>query len=209
LKEYLLKTSSKMNYLLYIPSDHHKGKKWPLLIFLHGYGEQGDDLEKVKRHGPTRRIREGHEFPFIVAAPQCPKDSWWSISELDQWLDFLIKELPVNERQIYLTGLSMGGFGTWAWAIDRPDRFGAIAPVCGGGESFLAWRIKDIPIWVFHGAKDDVLPIRRSQEMVDALKKYKADIKFTVYADAGHDSWTETYANPDLYKWFLKHKKLY
>jgi predicted peptidase len=198
----------KINFLLYLPSAFNDSeRKWPLMIFLHGRGEQGDDLEKVKVHGPPRRINEGAEFPFILAAPQCPLDEWWSVTELDHWLEFLLSELPVDPHRIYLTGLSMGGFGTWSWAIDQPERFAAIAPVCGGGESRLVWRLKDIPVWVFHGAKDTVVPLERSQEMVDALKEIGGNIKFTIYPEAGHDSWTETYNNPEFYNWLLKQKK--
>lgn len=204
LNNYDLQTDLNMNFLLYFPQEYSPDKEWPLLIFLHGRGEQGNDLEKVKIHGPTRRIKEGAEFPFIVAAPQCPQGKWWSVAELDKWLDYLLRQLPVDKKRIYLTGLSMGGFGTWAWATDRPGRFAAIAPVCGGGDARLAWRLKNIPVWAFHGAKDNVVPISRSQEMVDALKKWEGNVKFTAYPEANHDSWTETYANPELYSWLLE-----
>ncbi len=196
-----------VNYLLYVPqNENDPQKKLPLLIFLHGAGERGNDLKLVTKHGPPKLIAQGRDFPFIVVAPQCPSGEWWSVPELDLWLDQLLKELPVDKERIYLTGLSMGGFGTWAWATERPDRFAAIAPICGGGEPFLADRLKNIPVWVFHGVKDPVVPIRRSEEMVEALKKAGADVRFTVYPEAGHDSWTETYDNPELYRWFLKHK---
>ncbi|MCB0283809.1 MAG: prolyl oligopeptidase family serine peptidase [Calditrichaeota bacterium] len=207
LKDYNLQTDLNINFLIYFPEDYTTDSTWPLMIFLHGRGEQGNDLEKVKIHGPTRRIKEGAEFPFILVAPQCPQDQWWSVADLDKMLDYLLKNLPIDQNRIYLTGLSMGGFGTWAWATDQPQRFAAIAPICGGGDSRLAWRLKELPVWVFHGAKDNTVPIGRSQEMVDALKKVGSDVRFTVYPEAGHDSWTETYANPELYDWFLsKHK---
>jgi predicted peptidase len=122
-----------INFLLYFPKDYNPDKKWPLLIFLHGKGERGDDLEKVKIHGPAKLIKEGRDFPFIIAAPQCPDSSWWSTVVLDRWLSYLLTRLPVDQTRIYLTGLSMGGFGTWAWAMERPDRFAAIAPICGWG----------------------------------------------------------------------------
>jgi hypothetical protein len=108
---------------------------------------------------------------------------------------------------MYLTGLSMGGFGTWEYAVNYPDRFAAIAPICGGGNPERAWAIRNLPIWVFHGAKDQAVPIKQSEDMVNALKKVGNDVKFTVYPEAGHDSWTETYNNPALYEWFLKHKR--
>ena len=196
-----------MNFLLYFPENYTPDKEWPLLIFLHGIGERGDDLEKVKIHGPPQKIEQGHEYPFVVAAPQCPVDSRWSVSKLDNWLTWLLTQIPVDEKRIYLTGLSMGGLGTWAWAADRPDRFAAIAPICGGGEVRSAEMLKNLPIWVFHGARDQVIPISRSQEMVDAIDSLGGNIKFTIYHDATHNSWTKTYNNPELVSWFLKHHK--
>lgn len=197
-----------MPYLLYLPENFKTEKKdWPLLIFLHGAGERGTDLDLVTRHGPPKLIKQGQKFLFIMVAPQCPKDRWWDVEELDAWLDALLKQLPVDEKRIYLTGLSMGGFGTWAWAINRPDRFAALAPICGGGNPLEAYKLKDIPIWVFHGAKDPVVPIKRSEEMVEAVKQAGGNVKFTVYPEAGHDAWTETYNNPQFYEWLLQQVK--
>jgi predicted peptidase len=196
-----------MDFLLYFPDDYTPDKNWPLLVFLHGIGERGDDLEKVKVHGPPKRIEQGYEYPFIVAAPQCPADSRWSVSKLDNWLTWLLTQLPVDKKRIYLTGLSMGGLGTWAWAADQPDRFAAIAPVCGGGEVRSAEMLTKLPIWAFHGALDPVIPISRSQEMIDAISALGGNVQFTIYHDATHDSWTKTYDNPELVNWFLKHHK--
>ncbi len=196
------------HYWLYSPyTENQPPKLWPLLIFLHGAGERGTDLNLVKQHGPLKQIDQGKAFPFFIAAPQCPAGEWWFASKLDLWLNEIIQSLPVDSTRIYLTGLSMGGFATWYWAIERPERFAAIAPVCGGGEPFLAERLKNIPVWAFHGAKDEVVPLRRSTEMVDALKKIGGNVRLTIYENADHDSWTETYANPELYTWFLNQKK--
>lgn len=195
------------NYWLYLPDDQDENRTWPLLVFLHGAGERGEDLNSVKRHGPLKRVEQGRRFPFVIAAPQCPQDHWWFTSELDLWLRGILKHLPVDKNRIYLTGLSMGGFATWYWAIEHPERFAAIAPVCGGGEPFLAERIKDLPVWAFHGADDDVVPVRRSQEMVEALTRIGGNVRFTVYEHTGHDSWTRTYQNPELYDWLLKQKR--
>lgn len=194
-----------MNYLLYLPADYGKepDKKWPLILFLHGMGERGDNLDKVKDHGPPKLIAEGKEFPFIIVSPQCPRTQLWVPSELTHLLDEVEAKYTVDKDRIYVTGLSMGGFATWALAGDQPERFAAIAPVCGGGEPAMAWRFRRLPAWVFHGAKDETVPLERSQQMVDALKKFGGDPKFTVYPEAEHDSWTETYNNPELYDWFL------
>jgi predicted peptidase len=122
-------------------------------------------------------------------------------------LDEVQSKYKVDPDRVYLTGLSMGGFGTWETATQYPERFAAIVPICGGGRPYTVARLKNLPTWVFHGEKDNVVPIKRSEEMVDALKKAGGDVKFTRYPEAGHDSWTETYNNPELYDWFLKHTR--
>ncbi len=197
-------------YLLYLPAGYKEGKKkWPVIVFLHGAGERGDNLQLVKKHGPPKLIEKGKEFPFIIVSPQCPNDVWWpeQVDTLSGLLDDIEKKYRVDKDRIYLTGLSMGGFGSWSWSCAQPKRFAAIAPICGGGERYLAERLKDVPVWVFHGAKDNVVPLRRSEEMVEALKKAGGEVNLTVYPEAGHDSWTATYDNPELYDWFLKHSR--
>lgn len=195
-------------YLLYLPKGYERGRKrWPLLLFLHGAGERGKDLELVKKHGPPKLIAEGQHFPFIVVSPQCPANQWWSNDVLAALLDNIVANYRVDESRVYVTGLSMGGYGTWALACEHPERFAAIAPICGGGNRLLAHRLKDVPVWAFHGAKDDVVPLAESERMVNAVKAAGGKAKLTVYPEAGHDSWTATYANPALYKWLLRHRK--
>ncbi|MCA9067470.1 MAG: prolyl oligopeptidase family serine peptidase, partial [Planctomycetaceae bacterium] len=126
---------------------------------------------------------------------------------LDALLDDLITRLKVDESRVYLTGLSMGGQGTWDWVGYSPERFAAIAPICGRADRSLAEVLSTKPIWVFHGAKDTAVPLEQSERIVHALKKVGSDVKFTIYPDAGHDSWTESYNNPELYNWLLKHKQ--
>lgn len=192
-----------LDYLLYLPDGYEdSGEDYPLMLFLHGAGESGDDLEKVKVHGPPKWIEAGEEYPFIVVSPQSPGRGW-DPQALSALLDEVVSTHRVDEDRVYLTGLSMGGFGTWALAAADPDRFAAIAPICGGGDPRSADRLKGLPVWVFHGAKDDVVPLAASERMVDALEGLGADVKFTVYPEAGHDSWTETYNNPELYEWML------
>lgn len=199
-------------YLLYLPENYtHENKAWPLMIFLHGAGERGDSLELIKRHGPPKLVDEKKDFPFILVSPQCPTESWWAETYMLEALEGLVthisKSFKVDADRIYLTGLSMGGFGTWHLATRYPDKFAAIAPICGGGVAYQAGALKHIPTWVFHGAKDDVVPLEQSKEMVEALEKAGGTVKFTVYPEAGHDSWTETYANPALYEWFLSQRR--
>jgi predicted peptidase len=196
-----------MDYLLYLPKDYDKQESWPLVLFLHGAGERGDDLELVKVHGPPKLIAEGKDFPFIVVSPQCPKERWWEPIELTALLDQIVKTHKVDEDRICVTGLSMGGFGSWRLAAYTPHRFAAIAPICGGGETYWTRRFPHLPVWVFHGAKDTGVPLERSQEMVDALKKAGGEPKLTVYPEAGHDSWTETYNNPKFYEWLMEQER--
>ena len=194
------------NYLLYLPKGYGEGKKdWPLVLFLHGSGERGEDLQKVKTHGPPKLVAQGKEFPFILVSPQCPDGNWWSVDVLDGLLKEIQDKYDVDANRIYVTGLSMGGYGTWSLAMEYPHRFAAIAPVCGGGNERTACKLADLPIWVFHGAKDRTVPISEAQKLVDALKKCGNDVKFTIYPEATHDSWTETYNNPELYDWLLNH----
>lgn len=176
-----------------------------MLVFLHGAGERGDDIELIKKHGPPKLIEAGQDFPFIIVSPQVPYEEYWS-PDIVIWLTKeIIENYSVDTERVSLTGLSMGGFGTWQTATKYPNMYAAIAPICGGGDPSKAERLKDMPVWVFHGAKDPIVPFARSEAMYEALKKYD-NISFTVYPEAEHDSWTETYENPKLYEWFLSHK---
>ena len=193
-------------YLIYLPEGYGAGdREWPLVLFLHGVGERGSDLELVKKHGPPKLIAEGKSFPFIMVAPQCPTGQWWSEDVLAAMLDRVEDQYRVDRSRVYVTGLSMGGFGTWRLATFNPDRFAALLPICGGGEEAAVCAIKHIPAWVFHGAKDPVVALRESEKMVEAMKQAGGNVRFTVYPEAGHDSWTETYNNPEVYTWLLSH----
>ncbi|MCI0499496.1 MAG: prolyl oligopeptidase family serine peptidase [Planctomycetales bacterium] len=200
----------KMDYLLYLPGDFEKEQKsWPLLVFLHGAGERGSDISRVKIHGPAKLVEQGKDLPFIVISPQCPADKWWPYmgEPVMALIDETVERYPVDTRRIYLTGLSMGGYGAWAIAGMYPERFAAVVPICGGGQPYLAKNLKDIPVWAFHGAQDPVVPVQRSQEMVDAVNSMGGNAKLTIYPEADHDSWTQTYNNDQLYQWLLSHSK--
>jgi len=201
---------AQLDYWLYLPEDYGtEGKTWPLLMFLHGMGERGSDINQVLAHGPARLASEGKGFPFIIISPQCSEGDWWGnkVDELVALCDHIADTYAVDKNRLYITGLSMGGYGTWEMVEKHPDKFAAAAPICGGGNTALAkHRLKDIPIWVFHGAKDDEVPIKKSEEMVEALKQAgNKNVKFTIYPETGHDSWTEAYNDPELYEWFLEH----
>jgi predicted peptidase len=197
-------------YLLFLPEEYdRKQRKWPTILFLHGAGERGDDLEKVRVHGLPKIVTGKKDFPFIVISPQCPEGHWWPAKTemLINLLDDIVSRYDVDTERIYLTGLSMGGFGTWTLACEYPSRFAAIAPICGGYEPFLAGKLKDTAVWAFHGAKDKIVPVRRSEEMVDAINAKQGSAKLTVYPDVGHNCWTAAYNNDKLYDWFLEHRK--
>jgi predicted peptidase len=198
-----------LDYLNYLPKDYDSKPSWPLLVFLHGAGERGSDLELVKKHGPPKLIEAGKDFPMIVVSPQCPKDRWWTteLQTLSALVDDIESKYHVDRDREYLSGLSMGGFGTWSLAAYTPDRFAAIVPICGGGEAMAARRLTKMPTWAFHGGKDGVVPLKRSEDMVSALKHSGGDVKLTVYPEAGHDSWSETYDNPEVYAWLLQHSR--
>ena len=200
-----------VNYLLFLPEQYASdpSKEWPLILFLHGAGERGSNLNAVKVHGPPKIAEQQGDFPFIVVSPQCPGNTWWTdptqLNALIELLDEVIAKCSVDTERIYLTGLSMGGYGTWYLAARHPERFAAIVPICGGGEPWNACALKDVPTWVFHGARDTVVRPEESQKMVEALGACGGDVKFTLYPNAGHDAWTETYNNPEVYDWFLQY----
>ena len=205
--------SESIDYLLSLPKGYDQSKeRWPLLLFLHGAGERGNDIRNVAKHGPPKlAAQENDSLPFIIASPQCPSGSWWSdktqLDRLGKLLDHLEANTRVDPDRVYVTGLSMGGYGTWHLAAAMPDRFAAIAPICGGGNPQDAKKLAGLPIWAFHGAKDRVVPLSKSTEMVEAIKNKGGNVKLTVYQEAGHDAWTDSYANPNLYRWLLSHAK--
>jgi predicted peptidase len=203
------------DYLLFLPNgyDANATNRWPLILFLHGAGERGTNIWMVAKHGPPKIDATETNFPFIVVSPQCPEGKIWSNDLLLALLDEIETKYPVDMHRVYLTGLSMGGFGTWSLGLSHPEKFAAIAPICGGGEiitPLLADKAKlaSLPVWAFHGAKDPTVPVEESEHMVNYLKKIGVkEVKFTVYPDALHDSWTQTYANPELFAWFLQHSR--
>jgi predicted peptidase len=198
-------------YLLALPDGYKSdsGRKWPLIVFLHGAGERGTDLETVKKHGPPKLIAAGQKFEAIVASLQCLAQQIWNPHGVKALTDELIKTLRVDTNRVYLTGLSMGGFATWETALEYPGTYAAIVPICGGaGVRFvMAERIKHLPVWIFHGARDPVVEPSYSKKMFDALTKVGGNVKLTMYPDALHDSWTAAYNDPELWKWMFAQKR--
>ena len=210
-RECTLEQTVRLGYLLFLSRDYgaDPDKEWPLILFLHGMGERGDDLELVKTHGIPKIVERQPDFPFIVVSPQCPDEAmWWDHHlTLKALLEETVAKYAVDVDRIYLTGLSMGGYGTWSMAATYPELFAAIAPICGGGFPEFTSQFKGIPVWAFHGAEDDVVKLEVGQRMVDALRACGGSVRFTVYPGVGHDSWTQTYDNPELYEWFLQHRR--
>lgn len=209
--------TSQANYLVFLPAKYHAGhRRWPVILFLHGIGECGTDIWLTAKYGPMRYVEKHPDFPFIVVAPQCPIGTKWSNQAILNVLDDAIARYSIDTNRIYLTGLSQGGFGVWNLATTFPGRFAAVAPISGGGDilGFIICRwnpertkpLQDLPVWAFHGAKDPVVPVSEDKRMVAALKHFgDTDVRLTVYPNGEHNVWDETYANPKLYQWFLKH----
>jgi len=205
-----------LNYLIHVPQTAQQDplNKQPLILYLHGAEERGDDIDQIKPVGLPDVVEREEDFPFITVSPQCPQDTWWVelTDALDALLVQVISKQPVDLNRIYLTGTGMGGFGTWYWASRYPDRFAAIAPVSGGGPPYHGFPekvcvLKNVPVWAFHGEQDDTVPLEDAQTLVDTLKSCGGNVRFTIGPGSRHETWERTYANPDMYGWFLEHKR--
>jgi len=199
--------SESLSYYLYFPEDYEEknNKEFPLLLFLHGGGESGDSLSSLKSNGPPKMIAEGKQFPFLILAPQNPhKKKWWNTRAVVQLLDTIVKNNRVDKNRIYLTGLSRGGGAAWEMAVLYPDKFAALAVVCGMAPvPYAGWINEKMPIWVFHGEEDSSIPISESESMVNRLREMDYNVKFTSYPGVGHDSWIRAYKTEELYTWFI------
>jgi predicted peptidase len=209
--------------LLFLPRDYaaNRDERWPLILFLHGAGERGTNLALAAKHGPSNYIAAHPDFPFVMLTPLCPSNEVWSRDILSGLLDEAVKKYRVDTNRVYLTGLSMGGFGAWDLALACPERFAAVIPIAGGGNDLpvllanlgYASRekiaaLKSVAFWAFHGAKDNVVQPIESQRMIDSLHRLGvAEARLTIYPDAGHNSWDATYNNPEIYDWLLQHKR--
>ena len=198
-----------IEYLLYLPPKYDASAKWPLVVFLHGAGERGEDLEQVRRTTLPRMVEHdnGRHWGFVLLSPHCPRDSYWQPGQIVELIEHVSSRLSVDRDRIYLTGYSMGGYGTWATACHDPGRFAAIAPVSGGGDAQQVERLKNLPIWAFHGDKDNVVPIDGDRAMVEAVQKCGGNVKFTVYPGAGHGICDMTYQDDRLFDWLLAQRR--
>ena len=197
-----------MDYLLYLPErSEQEGTRWPLVLFLHGAGERGSDVEKVARCGPPGLVAGGKAFPFVLVSPQCELHQRWNPSVLLALADHVVQSYHIDPDRVYVTGYSMGGAGTWGLAVAAPERFAAIAPLAGGGDESQAHGLMDLPIWAFHGAVDEVVPLSTSQRMVTAVRAAGGDAKLTVYQNQGHEIDQLTYARADFWEWLLSQRR--
>ncbi|MGL1891854.1 MAG: prolyl oligopeptidase family serine peptidase [Spirochaetaceae bacterium] len=193
------------SYVMYLPNKDKKIKSYPTIIYLHGAGQRSVYVENLLNDVIFTNIENMDSFPFIVIAPQATYGDWWDPQRLDLFLDDMIKEFPINPKQIYLTGYSMGGVGTWLWTAESPKRFAAIAPTAGSGFTKDAIKMKNLPIWVFHGEEDSAVPIKESEVMYNEINKINEEIEFTRLKDKNHDIREEVYTNRELYSWFLRY----
>lgn len=213
-----LTRKAQLDYLLFLPEGYQKSgtNQWPLMLFLHGAGERGTNVEKVAAHGPPKVVKTRKDFPFVLVSPQCPADRTWRDDELLALLDHIVAKHNIDMNRIYLTGLSMGGYGSWSLGTKYPERFAAIAPICGGGEQIPVLlappakkqSLQGLGVWAFHGAKDLLVPVEESQRMTNAVMRAGCkDVKLTIYPDLEHDSWTRAYNEPEIWNWFLAHSR--
>ena len=196
----------KLTYVVRYPKGFSKLEKHPILIFLHGAGTRGTSTDAL-RENPFFAKTDSLNLPFVIVAPLCSQNTWFDLFE---HLEALVKEIAklpfADEKRIYLMGSSMGGYGTWQFAMSMPEYFAAIVPICGGGMYWNAGRLANVPIWAFHGAKDGTVFPTESEKMVDAVNRAGGNAKLTIYPEAGHDAWTPTYSNPEVFAWLLEHE---
>lgn len=193
-----------LNCVIQFPEGYRAGQKCPTVLFLHGAGSRGTDIEIMKTN-PYFTITERHQnFPFVTVAPQCSENTWFDLFET---LKRLVADLPsfdfVDPDRIYLMGASMGGYAAWQLAMSMPECFAAMVPICGGGMYWNASRLVNVPIWAFHGARDSTVSVEESVKMVDAVNRKNGKAKLTVYPENNHDAWSDTYANEEVFRWLL------
>jgi predicted peptidase len=218
----------RLNYRIHVPEAAEPEAPWPLVLFLHGAGERGDDNQLQLIHGAFDILDFTVESdnPAVILAPQCPADERWVDVDWDApthrmaenpsapmqmvmaLLEATLADLPVDRQRVYVTGLSMGGYGAWEIVQRRPGLFAAAIPICGGGDPALADSISHLPLWVFHGADDPIVPVRRSLDMVAALQAAGGQPSYTIYGGAGHDAWTRTYANAGVLQWLFDQERM-
>ena len=202
-----------MRYAVYLPPGHSAGRPWPAALFLHGIGERGEDGVGPTRVGigPALLVRP-EIAPLVVVLPQCHPALDWRDPAMEQGalaaLDETIAEHGIDTTRVYLTGISMGGIGAWRIGASHPERFAAVVPICGIGDPTTQVKpLQGTPVWCFHGSNDAVIPAECSRDMVEALRRAGGEVRYSEYEGVGHDSWTQAYGEPELYRWLLERRK--
>ena len=198
-----------LKYILTTPTDYDKSERLPMIVFLHGAGERGDDLEALKTHGIPKLFTQNQDYDglrVITLSPQCPQErTWYDYKwEVISLIEAISEDYNVDKERVALCGISMGGFGTWEIALQVPEMFCKIAPICGGGMNWRAWYLRNTPIRVYHGRLDDIVPISQSEAMVNSIRLQGGDIEFTVYDDLGHCCWARAFEETDLISWLIR-----
>jgi predicted peptidase len=226
-REFVGSNGEPLQYRLLKPKGYEPGKKYPLVLFLHGAGERGSDNTATLKHAAKNFAADSFrsQHPAYIVIPQCPTERKWSevdwskdesalpsqpsqsMQSVKELLDDMLENAGVDRNRVYITGLSMGGYGTWDAIARYPDFFAAAAPICGGGDPETVSRFRQLPVWCFHGARDSVVPVARSRSMVDALRAVGSPVRYTEYPEAEHDSWTETYSNPEFFDWLFAQRR--
>ncbi len=196
-----------LKYITRYPREYKEGEKYPVLIFLHGAGTRGNNLDMVKQNNFFTITEKLGNFPFVTIAPQCSAKTWIDVFEkLMRLISHVCNESYTDKKRVYVMGTSLGGYGTWQVGISMPEFIAAAAPICGGGCAAMAWDMINVPVWAFHGECDDTVKPIESQLMVDAINKEGGNAKLTIYEGKGHAIWPEVYVREDLYEWFLSHE---
>lgn len=194
----------KLRYIIKFPKGYKEEERCPVIIFLHGAGSRGNDIE-VLRNNPYFKITDKYDdFPFITIAPLCFENTWFDLFDpLKRLVLHIVNSDFALQDRIYVTGASLGGYATWQLAMSMPEVFAAIVPICGGGMYWNAARLINVPIWAFHGKKDNCVFVDESVKMVNAVNANGGNAKLTIYSENGHDAWSDTYGNPEVFKWLL------
>ena len=204
-------TQEDLEYYIYYPEGYFTSEdlEFGLMLFLHGGGESGQNLDKLKDNGPPQLLAEGKQFPFLVLAPQNPHaKKWWNTHAVEQLLDSVVANNRVDPDRIYLSGLSRGGSAAWTMATQYPQRFAALAVVCGMAPvAYAHWVDRKMPIWVFHGAEDPVIDVGESDRMVAKLRQMGYKVRYTRYPEVEHDAWTKAYRTDSLYTWMAEQRR--